>query len=210
MNEQPILQFDVAYPERSKRWLLFFRWILIFPHWIVLYFLGLAVGITTAIAFFAILFIGRYPRGLWNFSLMVYRWSANVGVYLFFLRDEYPPFGEADYPVLYHLDYPERLSRWKIFVKGILLIPHLFVLYFLYLATAVVIFIAWWAVLIVGRYPRGMFGFVVGVLRWVQRVSVYAALLTDAYPPFTKDPVPSPTSALASPYGGGALPPRAW
>src|SRR6476659_2807169 len=98
MDSQPMLQFDVAYPERLSRLLIFVKWILIIPHWVVLYFLQLAFGIVTFIAFFAILFTGKYPRGLWDFGMLYQRWSARVSIYIFLMRDEYPPFGDDDYP----------------------------------------------------------------------------------------------------------------
>jgi hypothetical protein len=97
------------------------------------------------------------------------------------------------------MEYPERLSRLLIFVKWLLVIPHLIVLYFLGLAAGIVWFIAWWAILITGAYPRGLFDFSVGVLRWTNRVYVYTWLLTDAYPPFSLDPSPEPPAAYA-PY----------
>jgi hypothetical protein len=210
MNEQPILQFDIAYPEHLSRGLIFIKWwLLAIPHYVVLYFLQLVFSVVTLIAFFAILFTGRYPRGLWDFGMLYVRWNARVAAYVTLMRDEYPPFGNDDYPVLFQLDYPERLSRWKIFVKWLLVIPHLVVLTLLGVAAGVVIFIAWWAILFTGRYPRGMFDFVTGVFRWSNRVVVYPYLFTDAYPPFTLDQVASPTSP-ANPYGSGALPPRAW
>jgi hypothetical protein len=198
MYTQPLLQYDVAYPEHLSRGLIFIKWLLIIPHWIIIYFLGIAVGVTTFIAWWAILFTGRYPMGLWNFALMVQRWTARVMAYLYLQRDEYPPFGDEDYPVLYHLDYPERLSRWKIFVKWLLVIPHIIVLYILFLAAGVSLFIAWWAILFTGRFPRGLFNFVVGVTRWNQRVSTYVGLMTDAYPPFSMDPGVSPTAVPAN------------
>ena len=131
------------------------------------------------------------------------RWNARITAYVYLQRDEYPPFGEGDYPVLFHLDYPLRLSRWKIFVKWLLILPHLLVLSFLGLALGVVWVIAWFAILFTGRFPRGMFDFVTGISRWGFRVGVYLALLTDAYPPFTTAQVASPTSTLppGSPVG---------
>jgi hypothetical protein len=164
---------------------------LIIPHLIVLYFLGIALQVVSVVAWFAILFTGKYPRGMWDFSMMVLRWQARVAAYLYLQRDEYPPFGDEDYPVRFQMDYPERLSRWKIFVKWLLIIPHLIVLTFLVFAWLVVVVIAWFAILITGRYPRGLFDFAAGVQRWGHRVNVYTWLLTDAYPPFTLGQSPS-------------------
>lgn len=180
-------QYDVEYPQRLSRLLLFLKWLLVIPHVFVLYFMFLAQGVVTFIAWWAILFLGRYPRGLWNFSMMVTRWSLNVNAYYLLQRDEYPPFGEGSYPVTLEVAYPARQSRLLIFVKWILVIPHIFVFWFLALAYGIVLFIAWFAILLLGRFPRGMFDFVVGVQRWAVRIQLYLNLLTDRYPPFSMD-----------------------
>ena len=192
----------MAYPERMSRGLIFVKWwLLIIPHFVVLYILQFALNIVTYLAFLLILILGRYPRGMWEFGVMVTRWQARVYAYVMLQRDEYPPFGDADYPVLFHLDYPERLSRWKIFVKWLLLIPHYVILMFLGIALAVVWFIAWWAILFTGRYPRGMFDFTTGVMRWTWRVTVYLLMFTDAYPPFSMDPDNPTSNAYLPAYG---------
>jgi len=119
------------------------------------------------------------------------RLEARIYSYLFLLRDEYPSVDEEQ---AVHLDivYPDAkndLNRWLPLVKWLLAIPHYIVLLFLSIAAGVVVIIAWFAILFTGRYPRGMFDFVVGVLRWALRVSAYAFLLvTDRYPPFTLSP----------------------
>jgi hypothetical protein len=197
-SPQPVLQFDVEYPDRPlNRLTTFFRGILIIPHWIVLYALGAVVSVTTFLAFFAILFTGRYPQGLFNLAMLYYRWLARVNSYWLYMRDEYPPFGDGPYPIRIELDYPESLSHWKIFLKGIFAIPHLIVLALLSLVMLVLALAAWFVILFTGRYPRGIFNFNAGVLRWALRVSVYVSLLTDAYPPFTLQPVASPTGGMA-------------
>jgi Domain of unknown function (DUF4389) len=199
MNDQPVLQYDVEYPEHLSRLLIFVKWLLAIPHYVILFFLGIGLTITTIIAFFAILITGRYPRGLWEYAMMTLRWGARVNTYLSLQRDEYPPFGDEEYPFVFQLDYPERLSRWKIFVKWLLAIPHLVVLYILQIVASIVTVIAWFAILITGGYPRSLFDFVVGYHRWNYRVSVYLSLLTDAYPPFSFDPEPSPPTQDISP-----------
>jgi hypothetical protein len=128
---------------------------------------------------------------MFNFVVNVQRWIHNVNVYEVMMRDEYPPFsGESGkYPsVTYEVDYPDRLSRLLNnipYLKLILLIPHFIVLIFLFIAWLVVYFIAWWAILFTGKYPGGMFDFSVGAFRWSSRVSAYAAMMTDKYPPFS-------------------------
>jgi hypothetical protein len=183
--EPGVLLFDVAYPDRLSRLLIFVKWLLLIPHFIILYFLQIIAGIVTFIAWFAILFTGRYPRGMWDFAVKIQIWIANVSSYFLLLRDEYPPFGDSPYPVQFDLVYPERLSRGLIFIKWLLIIPHLFLLAFLGIAAYVVFILAWFAILITGRYPRGMFNFMVGLQRWGLRANLYANLLTDRYPPFS-------------------------
>lgn len=186
--EYPV-RFDVEYPERLSRWKIFVKWLLAIPHLIIVYLLLIVAGVLQLIAFFAILFTKRWPRGLFDFTVQIYRWTANASAYaLLLLRDEYPPFsGEAgEYPLSLEVEYREDLSRWLIFVKWLLAIPHWIVLAFVALAAYVVVFIAFFAILFTGRYPRGMFDFVVGTVRWYVRVNAYAHwLMTDRYPPFS-------------------------
>jgi hypothetical protein len=167
--------------------LIFIKWLLAIPHFVILYFLGIAFGVVTVIAWFAILVTGTYPRGMWDFALMVQRWQTRVTVYTYLMRDEYPPFGEGPYPVRYELAYPQRLSRGLIFIKWLMIIPHVICLALLGFAAGLALFVAWFAILLTGNYPRGIFDFLVGVLRWNVRVNLYGALMTDVYPPFSLD-----------------------
>jgi Domain of unknown function (DUF4389) len=183
------VEFDVEYPERLSRWKIFLKWLFAIPHLIIVYLLGIVNGVLILIAFFAILFTKKWPRSLFDFSVMTQRWTFNVYAYaVLLLRDEYPPFsGDAgEYPVILEVDYDENLSRWQIFVKWLLAIPHLLVLAILGIAVSVVVLIAFFAILFTGRYPRGMFDFMVGTMRWYVRVNAYAFwLMTDRYPPFS-------------------------
>jgi hypothetical protein len=182
-------RYDVEYPERLSRWKIFVKWLLAIPHFIIVYLLQIVAGLMTIVAFFAILFTKKWPRGMFDFMVQIQRWTENVLVYALTLqRDEYPPFSgdEGEYPVRLEVDYDENLSRWLIFVKWLLVIPHLIVLMFLFIAAYVVVFIAFFAILFTGKYPRGMFDFVVGVFRWTVRVNAYGQwLMTDRYPPFS-------------------------
>jgi hypothetical protein len=194
--------------EPLSRWLWLVKWVLLIPHIIVLIFLWVAFAVVTVIAFFAILFTGRYPHGLFSFNRGVLRWSWRVSFYGYSAlgTDRYPPFslGEVpDYPATLELDYPARLSRGLVLVKWWLLaLPHYLILAALAGATWTVnestetggIGLLTLAVLFVGiallfgnRYPRGLFDLVMGVNRWGLRVAVYATLMTDAYPPFRLD-----------------------
>jgi hypothetical protein len=177
----------VEYPERLSRWLIFVKWLLVIPNFIILYALALVAYLITVVAWFAILFSGRYPQGLFNFVVGFYRWDANVSAYILLMRDEYPPFTmePGRYPVTFEVDYPERLSRWLIFVKWLFIIPNMIVLMVLLLVYGVTLVIAWFAILFTGRYPKGLFSFGVGVMRWNMRASAYMELLRDEYPPFS-------------------------
>jgi hypothetical protein len=197
MGEQPLLHYDVTYPERLSRLLIFVKWLLVIPHLIVLSILGFVMFVLTVIAWFAILITGNYPRGMWDFALMTMRWQARVNAYLYLQRDEYPPFGDTDYPVRFELAYPDRLSRGLIFVKWLLIIPHWIVLYILGIAFSFVWLIAWFAILFTARYPRGLFDFMTGFTRWSYRVTTYLFLMTDAYPPFAFDQPAAPPAPMA-------------
>lgn len=188
-NSYPI-RYDVAYPEHLSRWLIFVKWLLAVPHYVIVYFLALAWEVVTFIAFFAILFTKKYPEGLFKFSVGVRRWQANVSAYVGLLRDEYPPFSldAGQYAVTYEVDYPSELSRWLIFVKWLLIIPHIIVVALLGIVVLVVGLVAWFAILFTGKFPRSLFDFVVGVERWSERINGYVSLFTDKYPPFSMAP----------------------
>ena len=181
------VRFDVQYPGRLSRGLTLVKWLLAAPHYVILrYAFGPLQLACSGIAFFWILFTERYPRGLFDLWVGTARWSAQVGAYVSLMRDEYPPFSWAPgaYPVTYEVDYPERLSRWLIFVKWLLLVPHYIVLLALWIAAIVGSIIAGFAILFTEQFPRGVFDFLVGVDRWTYRVAAYFALLRDEYPPF--------------------------
>ena len=133
----------------------------------------------------------KYPRWWFDWNLNLVRFENRVFSYLFLLRDEYPSTDEEQ-AVRVDFPYPDAkndINRWLPLVKWLLAIPHYIVLLFLGLAAFVVIIIAWFAILFTGRYPQGLFDFVVGVMRWGNRVQGYAfVLITDRYPPFRLDP----------------------
>lgn len=160
---------------------------------------GYVAAAVTIISAFVILFTRRYPRGLFNLVVGYNRWTANVYAYLMLARDEYPPFSmdAGRYPVTYEVDYPERLNRWLIFVKWLLVLPHQFVLYLLTLIAMLFYTFAWFGILITGRYPRTFFNFNVGVMRWYLRVGAYASLLRDEFPPYSKRADAGPASRPA-------------
>jgi hypothetical protein len=184
-----------------SRWLWLVKWLLAIPHYIVLFFLWIVYIIVTVIAFFAILFTGRYPRSLFDFNVGVLRWTWRVGFYSYsaLATDQYPPFTleHREYPATLQVEYPERLSRGLVLVKWWLLaIPH-------YLIGAVfqggwgprygglqglLVLFAAIALLFTGRYPPDLFNLVLGMSRWTIRVAAYASLMRDEYPPFRFSP----------------------
>jgi hypothetical protein len=181
------VRFDVEYPESLSRLLIFVKWLLVIPHFLILYALSILAGICAFIAFFAILFTTKYPRGLFDLVLNYQRWNANASAYAGLLRDEYPPFSwePGKYPVTFEVDYDESLNRWLPLIKWLLVIPHILVLVVLGIIAMVIWIIAFFAILFTGSFPRGMFDFIVGVNRWSYRVNAYIYLMTDAYPPFS-------------------------
>jgi Domain of unknown function (DUF4389) len=134
-----------------------------------------------------IVFRGKYPRWWFDWNRELLRFTNRVYAYAALLNDKYPSTDEQQYVKL-ELDYPDAqatLNRWLPLVKWLLAIPHYVVLFFLYLGALFVVIAAWFAILFTGRYPRGLFNYVVGVMRWSNRVTAYAFLLvTDEYPPF--------------------------
>jgi hypothetical protein len=209
--------------QRLSRGLWLVKWLLAIPHFVVLVFLWVAFVGVSVVALFAILFTGRYPRGLFDFNVGVLRWSWRVGFYSYSAlgTDEYPPFtlkDVPDYPARLEVAYPDSLSRGLVLVKWWLLaLPH-------YLVVGVFVGGAWatgsdwWysaglvglLVLFAGvmllftrRYPTSLYDFVLGMNRWVFRVVAYAALMTDTYPPFRLD-----LGGDEPPNAGDAIPPK--
>lgn len=145
------------------------------------------VGSLFLVTLLLILFRKRYPKWWFDFVLALNRFSLRISAYIALLTDKYPS-TEDEQNIHLDLDYPNAqtdLKRGMPLVKWFLAIPHYVILFFLWIAVFVVVLIAWFAIIFTGRYPRGLFDFVVGVMRWTWRVQAYALLLaTDKYPPF--------------------------
>jgi hypothetical protein len=200
---------------RLSRWLWLVKMILAIPHFIVLAVLWAGFVIVTVIAWFAILFTGRYPRALFDFNVGVMRWNWRVGFYVHAAlgTDRYPPFSlsRGDHPAALELAYPERLSRGLVFVKWLLAVPHLIVVGLLvadimlypirtlnelggemqvaggYSVINLLVVIAGFFLLITGKTPASLFDFLMGINRWIYRTLAYVALMSDRYPPFRLD-----------------------
>ncbi|MFZ0626693.1 MAG: DUF4389 domain-containing protein, partial [Acidimicrobiia bacterium] len=228
------VRLEAALDPNMSRWQWIFKWFLAIPHYFVLAFLWIAFMLLTVVAGFAILFTGRYPRGIFDFNVGVLRWSWRVGYYSYSAlgTDRYPPFtlAPADYPAEFDVQYPAELSRGLVLVKWWLLaIPHYIIVGFftsglVWWATnvgesgnaavrtgggliGILVFVAALALLFTGRYPQGLFDLVVGLNRWVFRVAAYAALMRDEYPPFRLDiGGAEPDAVQAAPVGASPSP----
>lgn len=201
-------RLEIDYPDRLDRVTTFLRLIWVVPICIILGLLtaaggtrvvtetgetirhsggGIVGGLSVATALM-IVFRVRYPRWWFDFARELARFGARVWAYLALLTDRYPSTVEEQ-SVHLEIDYPDverDLNRWLPLVKWLLAIPHLIVLAVLLMVAVLVVVIAWFAILLTGRYPRGLFDYVVGVGRWAVRVQAYALLLvTDRYPPFS-------------------------
>jgi hypothetical protein len=211
-DDQYPVQFSVEYPDRDlDRLTTAFRIIVAIPILIVLGALGGAGwsswsdgnggngasfaagggGVLFFPALLMIVFRQKYPRWWYDWNLELLRFENRVFVFLGLLDDRYPSTDERQ-SVSLEFPYPDAkqgLNRWLPLVKWFLAIPHYVVLIFLGLAAIVSVIIAWFAILFTGRYPRGLFDFIVGVMRWANRVTAYAfVLVTDQYPPFRLSP----------------------
>ena len=209
------LRFEGHLDPDLSRWRWMVKWLLALPHLMLLALLWIAMAVATVVAGVAILFTGRYPRGLFDFNVGVLRWTWRVTFYAFTLgSDRYPPFSLADdpgYPARLEIAYPASLSRPLVLVKWWLLaVPHYLILgvfgggltWWAWEGTApdggggfvlrggligLLVFIAAIVLLFRGRYPQPLFDFVMGLERWSFRVFAYAGLMTDEYPPFRLD-----------------------
>ncbi len=213
-NPHPVTYFVTPQMDGRNRLTCFFRLILAIPHLILvggpggtgLAFpfglfgrggsgfigiagngaLGLVAVVGSVISWFAIVFTGKQPKGLWDLTSFYLRWRSRAVAYSALLRDEYPPFGDGEYAVDFGVaEFPEQRDRWSVALRIFFLIPHAIVLFFIGIAWAITAFIGWLAILFTGSYPDSLYRFAVGYLRWSLRVEAYGLLMHDEYPPFS-------------------------
>ncbi len=191
------MTFSVKHQESYSRGQLllrtFFGWLYIaIPHFFLMFFVGIWASILQFVAWWVVLFTGKYPQNWFEFQVKNLAWGQRLTASLYNLTDEgaaFLPKGTSQ-SVALDVAYPETLSRGTLILRTLLgifyvWIPHGFLLSFRLIGMACVSFVAWWVVLFTGKYPANMFSFVSGTFRWVVRVTLYGNFLTDDYPPFS-------------------------
>jgi hypothetical protein len=197
--------FEADYVEKRSRLTTFFRWLLVIPQFIVMAFYGFAAGVVVIVAWFALVFTGRWPRGMYDFVAGFLRYATAVHGYWYLLTDRYPPFGPDvdDYPVRLNIGPPkDEYSRLKVLFRIILAIPPYIIAYAMGIVAQVGAFLAWFAIVVLGRQPKGLQDMIVLGLSYQQRAYAYMALITEDWPPFTDEP----QRQVEEPPSFGALP----
>jgi uncharacterized protein DUF4389 len=186
--------FELDRAEHIANWRPLVHWLLIIPHVIVLNVIGVVASVVAFIAWFVILFTGKLPEGMAGLMALYVRYYNRVYAYDLFMREEYPPFSfdttaqdPGDYPPVLTQLSPELENRNRLTVafRFILIIPQVIVLLVLFIVLGFAALAGFFVVLFTGKWPVGLQEFVLGVLRWNTRVSAYALLLVDEYPPFS-------------------------
>jgi hypothetical protein len=205
VNDQPV--FEARYVEQRSRLSTFFRIILAIPHFIVLYVWGIVAFIAVVVAWFALLFTGRYPGGLYDFVAGYLRYSTAVYGYTALLTDEYPPFSSdtSNYSVQLRVPPPKaEYNRLKVLFRILLAIPVAIILYAMQIVWQIGALIAWFAIVILGKQPKGLQDMIVLGLSYQQRAYAYLFLITEDWPPFLDQP-----ASLGQGGGGGPALPEA-
>lgn len=196
------MKLTIKHQERYSRGELllrtFFGWIYIMiPHFFVLFFMSLWGAILQFIAFWVILFTGRYPQSMFEYQAGLQKWNIRLYARMYNVSDGYPAFGidSSDEYTDLVVPYPEKVSRGLTLVRALfgfffVLIPHGFILMFRAWFVGILVFFAWWIVLFTAKYPDFIFDWTVGQIRWQTRVNLYLSYMDDNYPPFTGDELP--------------------
>jgi hypothetical protein len=204
VSDQPI--FEAEYVERRSRLTTFFRYVLAIPHFIVLWAWGFVATFAVIAAWFALVFTGRYPKPLYDFVAGLLRYGTAVYGYITLLTDEYPPFsGDTDrYPTRIRIPPPKpEYDRIKVLLRIFLAIPVLIIAYAMQVVYSVGAFVAWFAIVLLGKQPKGLQDMIVLGLSYQQRAYAYVALLTEDWPPFLDQ---QGGSLPAGAPGGSGLP----
>ena len=176
---------EIDHPQKLSRLLIFIKWLLAIPHYLVLYVLGIVAIFVFFLAFVSTLVSGSYPRALFDFFVGYERWRLRLTAYLFLQTDKYPPFGFADdpsYPARLEVEYPQRVARWRPLLTWLFAIPAAIVAAILMLLAEVATLLAFFAILITGEYPEAMFDFVTGAIRLTTKTTFYLLWISPEYP----------------------------
>jgi hypothetical protein len=196
------MKLKVKHQERYSRLELILRTLfglfyIILPHFFLLFFVEIWGVILRFIAFWVVLFTGKYPKSMFEFQVGLLRWNLRVSARFRNVSDGYPAFGVngTDEYTQFEVEYPEKISRGLVLLRlffGFIYvyIPHGFILMFRAMFVGILVFFAWWVVLFTGKYPASFHNWVVGQIRWSYRVSLYMSFMTDKYPAFTGDELP--------------------
>jgi len=190
------MKLSITHQERFSRSELLLRlffgvFYIVLPHNFILFFLGLWGGILSFIAFWIILFTGRYPQSMFEYQEQLLRWRLRLNARISNLADGYPAFGltATDEQTSLEIPYPERVSRGLTLIRFFfgwlyVALPHFFILFFRVLWGGILNILAFWVVLFTGKFPASWHTFLVENIRWVYRVALYLGNMTDEYPPF--------------------------
>jgi hypothetical protein len=170
----------------------FFGWLyIVIPHYFVLFFVAIWYGILDFIKFWVVLFTGKIPQSTYEFQKKVWQWEVRLIAVLLNMRDGYPAIGPkgSDPDATVEFENPESVKRGLVLVRALfgwlyVGIPHGFLLMFVQIGVGFSVFISWWAILFTGKFPEGMFNFIVRYCRWSLRVALYMTYYSDDYPPF--------------------------
>ncbi|HEX6116566.1 MAG TPA: DUF4389 domain-containing protein [Solirubrobacterales bacterium] len=187
LRDYPV-QAGIVRQEEYNRWLPLVKWLLAIPHYFVLAFLGIGAAVVLIIAFFAVLFTGSWPRGMFDYVVGVQRWVFRVNAYVLLMVDEYPPFGlddDPDHPARLWISYPEEgVDNWRPLVHWLLIFPYAIVAGALVFAAGFAVIASFFTILFTKSYPRGLFDFTEIALRWQVRATAYHYFMVTRYPPF--------------------------
>lgn len=192
--------YEADFAEQRSRLTTFFRGVMVIPLWIVAFFYAIGMYFAALIAWFALMFTGRYPEGLYSFNSRVVRWQSRVNAYYDLLTDQYPPFDLDEHP-----EYPVRVpiapakesySRLKVFFRFIIGIPVMLIWMALGTVASVAAFLAWFLIVFTGKQSQGLQNAIVLGLAYQTRATAYFLYLTEDWPPFSAE-------------GGSALGPAA-